>query len=266
MDYPFSDVEPKWRAIWARSGAHHPDLSAAKKKFYGLVMFSYPSAKKLHIGHWYNFGPADTYFRWKRMQGYTVFEPMGYDAFGLPAENYAVSRGVHPGVTTAESITFIREQLEMIGAMYDWGRVVDTSSPNYYKWTQWLFLTLFKQGLAYQKQAPVNWCSSCQTVLANEQAEGGTCERCGTTVVKRDMKQWFFRITRYAACWKASIALTGRARPKSCRRTGSGAAKAPRFRSGLRGKTPPVAASKSSPLGPTRSTASPTWSSRRNIR
>ncbi len=198
MDYPFSEVEPKWRRIWEESGAHHTDLSKSGRKFYGLVMFSYPSAKKLHIGHWYNFGPADTYFRWKRMQGYNVFEPMGYDAFGLPAENYAVAQGVHPAVTTRESIRFIREQLKQIGAMYDWKREVDTSSPRYYKWTQWLFLRLYHRGLAYQKQAPVNWCPSCQTVLANEQAEGGVCERCGTVVTKRELKQWFFRITEYA--------------------------------------------------------------------
>jgi leucyl-tRNA synthetase len=198
MDYPFQEFESKWRRLWEQSGAHHPDLTGARRKFYGLVMFSYPSAKKLHIGHWYNFGPADSYFRWKRMQGFTVFEPMGFDAFGLPAENYAVSRGVHPAVTTAESIHYIREQLKEIGAMYDWEREVDTSDPNYYRWTQWLFLKLFERGLAYQKQAPVNWCPSCQTVLANEQAEGGVCERCGTPVVKRDLKQWFFRITEYA--------------------------------------------------------------------
>ncbi len=198
MDYPFGQVEPKWRRIWEISGAHHTNLARPEKKFYGLVMFSYPSAKKLHIGHWYNFGPADTYFRWQRMRGYNVFEPMGFDAFGLPAENYAVARGVAPGITTAESIGYIREQLKQIGAMYDWEREVDTSSPRYYKWTQWLFLTLFKMGLAYQKQAPVNWCPSCQTVLANEQAEAGICERCGTLVTKRDMKQWFFRITHYA--------------------------------------------------------------------
>ncbi|MBU1652423.1 leucine--tRNA ligase, partial [bacterium] len=155
--------------------------------------------KKLHIGHWYNFGPADTYFRWKRMQGYNVFEPMGFDAFGLPAENYAVSQGVHPAVTTAESVAGIRAQLQRIGAMYDWSREVNTSSPDYYKWTQWLFLTLYKMGLAYQKNAPVNWCPSCQTVLANEQVIGdGGCERCGAVVSKRDMTQWFFKITDYA--------------------------------------------------------------------
>ncbi|MCX6638957.1 MAG: leucine--tRNA ligase [bacterium] len=198
MDYPFTEIEPKWRRIWEESGAHHTDLSKSDKKFYGLVMFAYPSALKLHIGHWYAYGPADSYYRWKRMQGYNVFQPMGYDAFGLPAENFAVARGVHPGITTAESVTSIRKQLDQVGAMYDWEREVNTSYPNYYKWTQWLFLTLYKMGLAYRKQAPVNWCPSCQTVLANEQAEGGECERCHTAVTKRDLTQWFFRITAYA--------------------------------------------------------------------
>lgn len=197
-EYPFAEIEPKWRLTWEESAAYHTDLSKTQRKFYGLVMFSYPSALKLHIGHWYNFGPADTYFRWKRMEGYNVFEPMGYDAFGLPAENYAVSQGIHPAITTAESIKAIREQLKQIGAMYDWSREVNTSSPSYYKWTQWLFLVLYKMGLAYRKKAPVNWCNHCQTVLANEQAEGGICERCENPVTRRDLTQWFFRITDYA--------------------------------------------------------------------
>jgi len=198
-EYPYSDIEAKWQKIWEDAKVHQTDLSDTERKFYGLVMFSYPSAKKLHIGHWYNFGPADTYFRWKRMQGYNVFEPMGFDAFGLPAENFAVAQGVHPSVTTAESVDGIRKQLKQIGAMYDWSREVNTSSPSYYKWTQWLFLTLYNMGLAYQKNAPVNWCPSCRTVLANEQVVGdGSCERCGAVVTKRDMTQWFFKITDYA--------------------------------------------------------------------
>jgi len=197
--YPFETIEAKWRKIWQERGDYKIDLNSPKDKFYCLVMFSYPSALKLHIGHWYNFAPTDTFARLKRMEGYNVFEPMGFDAFGLPAENYAVKRGVHPGVTTEENVNFIREQLELIGAMYDWGREVNTSKPEYYKWTQWLFLFLFKRGLAYQKQAPVNWCPECQTVLANEQVIGeGECERCGSAVTKKDLKQWFFRITDYA--------------------------------------------------------------------
>ncbi len=197
-EYPHTEIEAKWQKVWDKSRAHHTDLSKSDNKFYGLVMFSYPSALKLHIGHWYNFAPADTVFRWKRMQDFNVFEPMGYDAFGLPAENYAVAQGTHPAITTAESVKGIRQQLKLIGAMYDWDREVNTSSPEYYKWTQWLFLTLFKHGLAYQKEAPVNWCPSCQTVLANEQAVDGACERCGAILTKRDLKQWFFKITDYA--------------------------------------------------------------------
>ena len=199
MTYPHKEIEAKWRKIWEERGDYITDLTDVEKKLYVLVMFSYPSAKNLHLGHWYNYGPTDTYARLKRLQGYNVFEPMGYDAFGLPAENFAVQQGVHPAVTTAESVKFIREQLKQIGAMYDWSREVNTSSPDYYKWTQWLFLTLFKRGLAYQKQAPVNWCPACQTVLANEQViHDGECERCGTMVTKRDLKQWFFKITDYA--------------------------------------------------------------------
>ncbi|NQS99191.1 MAG: leucine--tRNA ligase [candidate division Zixibacteria bacterium] len=197
--YPFKEIEAKWRRIWEERECYKTDLNSSKPKLYCLVMFSYPSAQKLHIGHWYNYGPTDTWARFKRMQGYNVFEPMGFDAFGLPAENYAVQRGVHPAITTAESVDLIREQLKVIGAMYDWSRDVNTSSPDYYKWTQWLFLLLYKRGLAYQKKAPVNWCSDCQTVLANEQVlANGECQRCGTLVIKRDLKQWFFKITEYA--------------------------------------------------------------------
>jgi len=197
--YPFTEIENKWRKTWQERGDYKTDVTASQSKFYCLVMFSYPSALKLHIGHWYNFAPTDTYARLKRMEGYNVFEPMGFDAFGLPAENFAVKRGVHPAVTTDENVNFIREQLKTIGAMYDWSREVNTSRPDYYKWTQWLFLFLYKRGLAYQKQAPVNWCPECQTVLANEQVIGeGECERCGAAVTKKDLKQWFFRITAYA--------------------------------------------------------------------
>jgi len=162
-------------------------------------MFSYPSEKKLHIGHWWNYGGTDTYARFRRMQGDIVFEPMGFDAFGLPAENYAVKHGVHPAATTRDSINYIREQLKLIGAMYDWNYEVDTSRPEYYRWTQWLFLQLYRKGAAYRKQAPVNWCPSCMTVLANEQVQSdGTCERCSSKVTTRNLEQWFFRITDFA--------------------------------------------------------------------
>lgn len=161
-------------------------------------MFSYPSGDKLHMGHWYNFGPTDSYARFKRMQGYDVFEPMGFDSFGLPAENYAIKTGIHPAKSTANNIKVMREQLKKIGAMYDWDYEVVTSSPDYYKWTQWWFLLMYKRGLAYQKDALVNWCPNCQTVLANEQVTSDNlCERCDSLVERRKMRQWFFRISDY---------------------------------------------------------------------
>ncbi len=196
--YPFTEIENKWRKIWSETGLYRTDLSESGKKLYCLVMFLYPSGDRLHIGHWWNYGPTDTWARFKRMQGYRVLEPMGYDAFGLPAENYAIKVGVHPAVSTEANIRSIRKQLETMGAMYDWDREINTSDPAYYRWTQWLFLLLYRNGLAYRKKAPVNWCPSCKTVLANEQAEGGRCERCETEVVRQDLEQWFFKITEFA--------------------------------------------------------------------
>ncbi|MBP7460119.1 MAG: leucine--tRNA ligase [Candidatus Delongbacteria bacterium] len=196
--YDFIPLEKKWRLFWEKEKLHTTDMTCPDKKKYCLVMFSYPSGDKLHIGHWYNFGPTDSWARFKRLQGYTLFEPMGFDAFGLPAENYAVKTGVHPAKSTASNINYIRQQLKEIGAMYDWDREVDTSRPEYYRWTQWIFLQLYKHGLAYKKKAPVNWCPSCMTVLANEQVKDGCCERCTTAVVHQDLEQWFFKITDYA--------------------------------------------------------------------
>ncbi|NQT34741.1 leucine--tRNA ligase [bacterium] len=199
-EYPFKKIEPKWRKWWEDNKIHHVNLDdSTEAKKYIVVMFSYPSEKKLHIGHWWNYGGVDAFSRFIRMRGYNVFEPMGFDAFGLPAENYAIKNNVHPAITTRKSVKYIREQLKDIGAMYDWSREVDTSQPEYYKWTQWLFLQLFKTGAAYRKKAPVNWCTDCKTVLANEQVLGnGTCERCENKVITRDMEQWFFRITDFA--------------------------------------------------------------------
>ncbi|MFQ6617563.1 MAG: leucine--tRNA ligase [Fidelibacterota bacterium] len=196
--YPHHEVESKWRDRWERENLHSTDMDNVHNKLYCLVMFIYPSGDRLHIGHWYNFGPTDSWARFKRMQGFNVFEPIGYDAFGLPAENYAIKRGIHPAVSTAENIAYIRKQLKEIGAMYDWRSEIDTSSPEYYKWTQWLFLKLFEMGLAYRKKAPVNWCPNCATVLANEQVLEGKCERCETTVTKKELEQWFFKITDFA--------------------------------------------------------------------
>ncbi len=196
--YPFKEIEAKWQRRWAESGEHSPDMDQPGKKLYSLTMYSYPSGDKLHIGHWYNFGPADTWTRFKKMQGYNTFHPQGFDAFGLPAENYAIKAGVHPAKSTAANIATMRRQLRQIGAMYDWSNYVDTSHPDYYQWTQWIFLKLFEMGLASQEVAPVNWCPSCRTVLANEQVKEGRCERCRTTVVQKELRQWFFKITRYA--------------------------------------------------------------------
>ncbi|MGD9486880.1 MAG: leucine--tRNA ligase [Calditrichaceae bacterium] len=198
MGIPYKNIEKKWKKYWQDNHTYKVDLSKTDKKCYSLVMFSYPSSDKLHLGHWFNYGPTDSWARFKRMQGYNVFEPMGFDAFGLPAENYAVKTGIHPQITTEENVSFIREQLKAIGAMYDWDYEINTSHPDYYKWTQWLFLKLYEKGLAYRSKAPVNWCPKDQTVLANEQVVDGSCERCGTLVEKRNLTQWFFKITDYA--------------------------------------------------------------------
>ena len=198
LQYPHDEIEAKWRDYWEKHELHEPDLENPEEKLYTLVMFSYPSGDRLHCGHWYNFGPTDTWARFQRMRGNTVFEPMGFDAFGLPAENYAIQHGIHPDKSTQQNIDFMRKQLRRIGAMYDWRNEVDTSDPDYYKWTQWIFLKLYEMGLAYKKLAPVNWCPSCTTVLANEQVIDGKCERCGSEVQRKKLEQWFFKITDYA--------------------------------------------------------------------
>ncbi|UCH64751.1 MAG: leucine--tRNA ligase [Ignavibacterium sp.] len=199
MKYPHAEIESKWQRFWDEKKVHKTDFSNVENKLYSLVMFIYPSGAKLHVGHWYNYAPADSWTRYKKLKGFNTFEPMGYDAFGLPAENYAIETGVHPKESTIININDIREQLKNIGCMYDWDAELMTCDPNYYKWNQWLFIQLFNKGLAYRKQAPVNWCPKDQTVLANEQVQGdGTCERCGTTVIQKNLYQWFFKITDYA--------------------------------------------------------------------
>lgn len=192
-------TEKKWQQIWEETKAHTFKQDDKKDKHYVLEMFSYPSGAKLHAGHWYNYGPSDSYARYKKMKGFNVFQPMGFDAFGLPAENYAIKTGIHPKDSTDANIATMEEQLKNIGAMFDWDAEVVTCKEDYYKWTQWMFLKLYENGLAYRKNAPVNWCPSCQTVLANEQVLAeGDCERCGTQVVKKNLTQWFFKITEYA--------------------------------------------------------------------
>ncbi len=191
-------VEKKWQERWEKAGLYRFDPKDVGRKFYVLEMFSYPSAAKLHLGHWYNYAPADSYARFKRMQGYAVFQPMGFDAFGLPAENYAIKTGIHPKDSTEQNIANMEKTLREMGASFDWSAEIKTCDPSYYKWTQWMFLQLYKHGLAYRKEALVNWCPSCETVLANEQVVNGLCERCKSPVSRRNMTQWFFKITDYA--------------------------------------------------------------------
>lgn len=191
-------IDKKWQDKWAESGLYKFDPNKEGENLYVLEMFSYPSGSQLHAGHWFNYGPVDSWARFKRMQGYNVFQPMGFDAFGLPAENFAIKTGIHPQDSTIKNIAKMEEQLKAMGAMFNWENEVVTCSPEYYKWTQWLFLKLYEKGLAYRKKAPVNWCPSCQTVLANEQVVDGACERCSTEVTKKDLTQWFFKITDYA--------------------------------------------------------------------
>jgi len=201
-DYNPQEIEHKWQRRWAEDNLYRVDRDDSKPKWYALTMFPYTSGD-LHIGHWYAMAPADVHARFKRMQGYNVLHPMGFDAFGLPAENAAIKHGIHPYAWTMQNVENMRRQLKSLGAIYDWSREVITCLPDYYQWTQWFFLKLYGNGLAYREKAPVNWCSQCQAVLANEQVVDGGCWRCGTAVAHRDLEQWFFRITRYAEEMKA---------------------------------------------------------------
>ncbi|MBQ8406311.1 MAG: class I tRNA ligase family protein, partial [Clostridia bacterium] len=178
-------VESKWQAKWEKNKQNVFNKKNVDKKLYVLEMFSYPSGANLHVGHWYNYGPTDSYARFKKMQGFEVFQPMGFDAFGLPAENYAIKTGIHPKDSTEKNIATMEQQLKNMGAMFDWTAEIVTCQEDYYKWTQWLFLQLYKKGLAYRKEALVNWCPGCETVLANEQVIGGECERFGSTVLRK---------------------------------------------------------------------------------
>lgn len=196
--YDPATVEATWAQRWIERGTHRTEIAHARKPFYALMMFPYPSAEGLHIGNLFAFTGNDIYGRFHRLQGHDVFEPLGYDAFGIHSENFAIKKGVHPTELIPSNIRNFRRQLDRAGLMVDWSKSVDTTDPAYYKWTQWVFLQLHKRGLAYRKEAAVNWCPSCKTVLANEQVEHGHCERCGTLVELRDLTQWFFRISEYA--------------------------------------------------------------------
>jgi leucyl-tRNA synthetase len=196
--YVPATVESKWQQRWAERGTNTAHLENPTRPFYALMMFPYPSAEGLHVGNLFAFTGSDISARFHRLMGHDVFQPLGFDAFGIHSENYALKIGAHPMELTPKNVANFTRQLGRAGFMVDWNQKVDTSRPDYYKWTQWVFLQLHKQGLAYKKAAAVNWCPSCKTVLANEQVEDGQCERCGTTVEQRFLEQWFFKISEYA--------------------------------------------------------------------
>lgn len=198
MKYDSRAVEQKWQHIWKTNPPCQTKPIGSGKKYYCLDMFPYPSGSGLHVGHWRGYVLSDVYARIKWLEGYNVLHPMGWDAFGLPAENDAIKKGIHPSIGTARNIATFKEQLQQIAAIYDWRAEVNTTAPDYYKWTQWIFLQMFKAGLAYESETPINWCSSCLTGLANEEVVNGACERCGSHVVQRNIRQWILKITEYA--------------------------------------------------------------------
>nr|WP_316624175.1 leucine--tRNA ligase [uncultured Ruminococcus sp.] len=198
MKYDHKSVEPKWQKIWEDKGVFHAETNSDKPKFYSLIEFPYPSGQGLHVGHPRPYTALDTVSRKRRLQGWNVLYPIGWDAFGLPTENYAIKNHIHPEIVTKNNIARFKKQIQSLGISFDWSREVNTTDPDYYKWTQWIFLQLFKHDLAYKKEMAVNWCTSCKCVLANEEVVNGVCERCGSEVVRRVKSQWMLRITKYA--------------------------------------------------------------------
>ena len=198
MKYNHKSVEPKWQEIWEEKGVFHADEKSDKEKFYALIEFPYPSGQGLHVGHPRPYTALDTVARKRRLEGYNVLYPIGWDAFGLPTENYAIKNHVHPEIVTKNNIARFKKQIQSLGISFDWSREINTTDPDYYKWTQWIFIQLFKKGLAYKKEMNVNWCTSCKCVLANEEVVNGVCERCGSEVVHKVKSQWMLKITEYA--------------------------------------------------------------------
>ena len=198
MKYNHKAVEPKWQEIWEEKGVFHALDNSDKEKFYALIEFPYPSGQGLHVGHPRPYTALDTVARKRRLQGYNVLYPIGWDAFGLPTENYAIKNHVHPEIVTKNNIARFKKQIQSLGISFDWSREINTTDPDYYKWTQWIFIQLFKKGLAYKKEMNVNWCTSCKCVLANEEVVNGVCERCGSEVVHKVKSQWMLKITEYA--------------------------------------------------------------------
>ena len=199
MSYNFRKVEEKWQKKWYEEGTFNAKQDFEnKKKWYGLIEFPYPSGQGLHVGHPRSYTALDIVARKRRMEGYNVLYPIGFDAFGLPAENYAIKNHVHPKITTEKNVNHFREQLKSLGFSFDWSREVNTTDPNYYKWTQWIFIQLYKKGLAYKATMPINFCTGCKVGLANEEVVNGVCERCGSPVVQKEKSQWMLKITEYA--------------------------------------------------------------------
>ncbi len=198
MKYDHKAVEPKWQKTWEEKGVFHAQPNSGKKKFFALIEFPYPSGQGLHVGHPRPYTALDTVARKRRLQGYNVLYPIGWDAFGLPTENYAIKNHIHPEIVTKQNIARFKQQIQSLGISFDWSREINTTDPEYFKWTQWIFLQLFKKGLAYKKEMAVNWCTSCKCVLANEEVVNGVCERCGSEVVRKVKSQWMLKITEYA--------------------------------------------------------------------
>lgn len=198
MKYNHLVVEPKWQKAWEKKGCFHAEENSDKKKFYALIEFPYPSGQGLHVGHPRPYTALDVVSRKRRLQGYNVLYPIGWDAFGLPTENYAIKNHIHPEIVTKNNVARFKKQIQSLGISFDWSREINTTDPEYYKWTQWIFLQLFKHGLAYKKEMAVNWCTSCKCVLANEEVVNGVCERCGSEVVRKVKSQWMLKITEYA--------------------------------------------------------------------
>ena len=264
--YPFESIEKKWQKRWEDektfAAAEDPSVPKEKRR-YVLDMFPYPSGAGLHVGHPEGYTATDIYCRFLRMRGYNVLHPMGFDAFGLPAENYAIQTGTHPEVTTMANVERFRAQIKSLGFSYDWDREVSTCTPDYYKWTQWIFLQLFKRGLAYESEMPINWCPSCKTGLANEEVKDGLCDRCHTKVTRKRIRQWVLKITAYAD--RLLEGLDGLDWPepiKLMQRNWIGRSEGASVIFDLDGHAEKL---KSTRRGRTRSSAPPTWSCRRNI-
>ena len=198
MKYDFAKVEQKWQRIWEEKKVFAASNDYTKPKYYVLVEFPYPSGQGLHVGHPRSYTALDIVARKRRLEGYNVLYPMGWDAFGLPTENYAIKNHIHPEIVTRQNVERFKTQLKSLGLSFDWDREINTTDPAYYRWTQWIFLQLFKKGLAYKKEMSVNWCTGCKVVLANEEVVNGVCERCGSDVVHKVKSQWMLKITEYA--------------------------------------------------------------------